>query len=183
MTSVQFYAPPLGLEASPMGLSGDGEIDSTAEGLVLRGQMGSSGAARGLGCGGFVVGFIAAPVLIAVTNTPVGTPLGMAILILVGVALPIGGVFFARQKFPARPQEILIPWAKVKKLGQFGPHVTFESKGKPAGQVWFAVPEQEKLISPPPGADQLQIVKLKMAVRQELIDSIKAKAAASGVVL
>jgi hypothetical protein len=136
MTNVEFYAPAIGTANVPMGFAGQGAVDWNADGITVTAPMHSKNAASLFGCLGFIVCFVAAIALFMALKLDVGRLEGKIV-----IALVLGGTFGAvalgRKIFPPKVTTVTVSWASVKSLKLEGQHVTFVSKAKPKGQVWF----------------------------------------------
>lgn len=180
-TAVEFISPPMGLAHAPLGLTGKGEIESTPEGIKLRGLMHSGNAASGFGCLGFIVGFVGAIALLVATSITVESLVGKFIVGL-GLAVGVGGIFLGRKLFPPKPVELIVPWQKVKSLGFDGAQVSFVSSAKPKGQVWMTVPNPPVSASVDSSAP-VNSLQTQRAGGQLVIDELKGRALAAGVTL
>lgn len=139
MANVDFYAPTIGVANVPMGLTGPGQVEHTADGLVITAKMHSKNAASVFGCLGAIVSFGGGIALMIALGLEPTRGVGRLV-----IAVIIGGFFasiaLGRVLFPPKVTTVTIPWAKVKSLGIEEQRVTFVSKAKPKGQVWFTAP-------------------------------------------
>jgi hypothetical protein len=133
---VTFFAPAIGRAHVPLGLAGPGEAEWGPDGIRLKGPLHSKHLASLLGCLGFIVGMGLAVALIVGLGLEVRSVVGKLTL-AGGVAVMFGAVLLGRKVFPAKERELLVPWDKVQKLGVDEDRVSFLSKAKPGGQVWF----------------------------------------------
>jgi hypothetical protein len=144
---VTFHAPAMGMTAVPMGLSGPGVLESDATGLKLTALLHSKNAASLFGCFGVAVSFgLLVAVMIAAKIEP-SSQAGKSLIGVVFFGGLFGSILAGRKLFPPKQATVLVPWAKLKKLSVDGMQITFQSKGKPSGQVWFTAEKQAELLA------------------------------------
>lgn len=144
---VTFHAPAMGATTVPMGLSGPGTLESDATGLKLTALLHSKNAASLFGCFGFLVSFGLLIAVMIATKIEPSSPAGKSIIAVVFFGGLFGSILGGRKLFPPKQATVLVPWAKLKKLGVDGMQVTFVSKGKPSGQVWITAEKQAELLA------------------------------------
>ncbi len=168
MTKVNFYLPPMGLIHTPMGIDGEGEVEATPEGLKLTGarKWRSGGGVAGFG---FFVGAIAGGVAAGFVGAVVGC-----------IAGAVGLYALGRKLSPPKTDPVVIPWDRVASLELDGPHASFVSRGKPAGQVWFFPQDVTPSLPPGTAAAPPNAVALRKAANLTLISELRAVGEATG---
>ena len=137
----------MGATTVPMGLSGLGTLESNATGLELTGLLHSKNAASVFGCFGFIVSFGLLIAVMIATKIEPSSAAGKTIISVVLFGGLFGSIFAGRKLFPPKQTTVRVPWTKLKKLGVDGMQITFVSKGKPSGQVWFTAEKQAELLA------------------------------------
>lgn len=135
--NVTFHAPAIGRTHVPMGIAGPGEVSWTAEGIRIKGHFRSQTLAHALGCLGVIAAFGGGIALIIKLDIEPSRASGKMLLVAM-IAVAAALIWLGRALPRPVERELVIPWNKLKKLAVDGQYVTFVSKAKPRGQVWFS---------------------------------------------
>ena len=142
----KYDSPLIGVTKNPAGVHGPGALHVLPEGLRVVAARNPTGLMSGFGCLGIVVGTVLAVVLGALTHdyaVPDGLAKG------VGTGLFFGGLFagllLGKKLGKARPLDVLLPWAAVRADEVVGLTLSFQSKAKPKGLIYFQHPDTEAL--------------------------------------
>jgi hypothetical protein len=124
-----FKSPLIGVARVPSGLTGDGWITATRDGLMVEARRTSRGSVSCFGLLGLLVGFIGV-FFTAMLKVP-----ALGWFLVIGGAF--GGAAFGRWLGGRKPYRAVIPWHAVTEVALWGPKLEFVSRAEPAGTVEF----------------------------------------------